>query len=52
MKIRVRVAKRKALLVKQEAARKKAEATMAREATAREEEIQAATTHRNPTLTP
>jgi hypothetical protein len=52
MKIRVKVAERKALLAKQEVARKKAEATAAREAVAREEEIQAATARRNPTLAP
>jgi hypothetical protein len=48
IKIRLRVVERKAALVHEEAARKKAEGTAAREHAAREEEIQAALSRRNP----
>ena len=48
IKIRLRVAERRAALVHDEAARTKAEATKTRKHVAREEEIQVALSQRNP----
>jgi hypothetical protein len=52
IKIRLRVAERKAALAREEAARKKAEGIAAREHAAHEEEIQAALSRRNPPTAP
>jgi hypothetical protein len=52
LKIRLRVAERKATLVREEAARKKVEVIVAKEHVAREEEIQAALSRRNPPAAP
>jgi hypothetical protein len=52
IKIWVKVAERRATLAREEAAAKKAEATAAREAVAREQEIDVTVSHRNPPAVP